>query len=330
MKKVLITGGAGFIALQLAKKLMESGYSVSLVDNYSRGVKDIELKEVLENSQASFHELDCLDEKSLEYLPNDFAYIFHMAAIIGVRHVEERPDKVLTENLRLLENILDVAERQKNLKRFLFASTSEVYAGTLENFQLPIPTPESAALALTELSRPRTSYMLSKISGEALCHYRPVPTTIFRPHNIYGPRMGTSHVVPGQLQKAHESPVGSEIPVPSAEQTRTFCYIDDAVEMLVRMMESQNCEGETLNLGNQDPEVTIQELVKVCHRVVGKNQTVLSKPSVPGSPQRRCPDMTRTISLIGYTPTVSLEEGIRRTYDWYSRNVFEGDGVTAQ
>lgn len=330
MKKVLVTGGAGFISLHLAKKLVESGYSVCLVDNYARGVKDSELDDVLRNPRASFYELDCLDEKLLESLPSDFSYIFHMAAIIGVRHVEERPDEVVTKNLRLLENMLDVAERQNDLERFLFASTSEVYAGTLENYQLPIPTPESTPLALTDLGRPRTSYMLSKISGEALCHYRSVPTTIFRPHNIYGPRMGTAHVVPGQLQKAHENPVSSKIPVPSAEQTRTFCFIDDAVEMLVRMMESQSCRGETLNLGNQGPEVTIEELVKVCHKVVGKKQTVLPQASVPGSPQRRCPDMSRTISLIGYTPTVSLEDGVMRTYEWYSRNVFEGNGVTAQ
>lgn len=330
MKKVLITGGAGFISFHLAKRLLELGYSVCLVDNYARGVKDFELESVLQLPNASFYELDCLDEKAIEILPSDFSYIFHMAAIIGVQHVEERPDKVVTENLRLLENILDVAERQKNLERFLFASTSEVYAGTLENFQLPIPTPESTALALTKLSRSRTSYMLSKISGEALCQYRSVPTTIFRPHNIYGPRMGTAHVVPGQLKKAYENPVGSKIPVPSAGQTRTFCYIDDAVEMLVRMMESQSCESETLNLGNQELEVTIEELVKVCHKVVGKKQTVLPQASVPGSPQRRCPDMSRTISLIDYSPMVPLEEGVRRTYDWYFRNVFEGNGVTAQ
>lgn len=330
MAKVLITGGAGFIALHLANKLLDIGYSVHLVDNYARGVLDRDLESTIEHPQATFSQVDCLDPDAVSALPKDFDYIFHLAAIIGVRHVEERPAHVITENLRLLENLLDHAEQQNDLKRFLFASTSEVYAGTLENFDLPLPTPESTPLALTDLRRPRTSYMLSKITGEALCHYRDLPTTIFRPHNIYGPRMGSVHVIPGQLKKAYEQPPNSAIPVPSTEQTRTFCYISDAVEMLIRMMKSPQCEGETLNLGNQEPETTIRDVVERCYATVGKSQSVSPQPAPPGSPARRCPDMSRTASLIDYDPKVSLDEGIQRTYDWYVQNVFDGGGVSAQ
>lgn len=330
MSKVLITGGAGFIGFHLAKNLISAGYQVSLVDNYLRGVKDSELESLAVDRRISLYELNCLDRISVLKLPKDFSYIFHLAAIIGVEHVEKRPGQVVSENLKLLENLLDLAEEQPRLKRFLFASTSEVYAGTLEHFSLTIPTPESTALAVTDLRRPRTSYMLSKICGEALCNYRSLPITIFRPHNIYGPRMGMAHVVPGQLLKAFQSPANSIIPVPSAQQTRTFCYVDDAVEILRRMMESESCVSRTLNLGNQSPEVTIESLAAICYSVVGKNQTPKPLAGVLGSPQRRCPDMSLTNSLTQFMPSVGLEEGVKRTYDWYLTHVFNTHGVSAR
>ena len=330
IEKVLITGGAGFIGLHLAKELLAAGYSVHLVDNCSRGVVDNELELFLRKKNTYFYNLNCLDHMAVSSLPRDFTYIFHLAAIIGVSHVEERPRDVITENIKMLEILLDLAERQERLKRFLFASTSEVYAGTLENFALSIPTPETTPLAITDLKRPRTSYMLSKICGEALCHYCSVPFTIFRPHNIYGPRMGMSHVVPEQLLKSYKSPEAIEIPVASAFQTRTFCYIDDAVRMLVRIMESDKCVGLTLNLGNQEPEVTIQQLANLCYEIVGRNHKVLTLPAVSGSPQRRCPDMTHTLALIDFIPSISLYEGVQRTYHWYLENVFNCRGISAR
>jgi len=230
--KVLITGGAGFIGLHLARRLLADGFEIHLVDNFSRGVRDPELDELLEQEGVAFSSIDCLDADAVRGLPKDFDYIFHLAAIIGVQHVVERPLSVVLDNTKLLANLLEHAARQARLERFLFASTSEVYAGTLEHFTLPVPTPESTPLALTDLGRPRTSYMLSKINGEALCRYSGLPYTIFRPHNVYGPRMGQAHVVPGQLRKAWDAADGDSVPVPSVEQTRTFCYVADAVELL--------------------------------------------------------------------------------------------------
>jgi nucleoside-diphosphate-sugar epimerase len=90
----------------------------------------------------------------------------------------------------MLENVLTLARDQRDFSRFLFASTSEVYAGTLQYFGMPIPTPENTPLAMTALDEPRTSYMISKIMGEAMCQQSGLPFTIFRPHNVYGPRMG--------------------------------------------------------------------------------------------------------------------------------------------
>ena len=330
MEKVLITGGAGFMGLHLARRLLDEGFEVLLVDNFARAVRDVHLEQVLAHPRASFASLDCLDPDAVAGLPTDCDYIFHLAAIIGVVHVMERPYRVVVDNLRLLDNVIVHAHRQKKLSRLLFASTSEVYAGTLENFGLEIPTPEDVPLSLTPLDHPRTSYMLSKMSGEALCHYSGLPFTIFRPHNVYGPRMGSVHVIPEHLRKAYEAKDWATISVPSADQTRSFCYVDDAVEMLLRMMTRPTCEGVALNIGNQYPQMRIRDVAHICWQAVGRDIKMRIEDPTPGSPEHRAPDMSRTQALIDYEGQISLAEGVARTYDWYRRNVFETGGMTAR
>ena len=330
MKKILITGGAGFIGLHLANRLIRDGYSVHLIDNFSRAVEDKELDEVLNNPAVEFSNIDILDEKELLKVNKDYDVIFHLAAIIGVSHVMDRPYDVMLDNIRMLANMIELAKSQKDLSRFMFASTSEVYAGTLSHFGMEIPTPERTALAISDLSHPRTSYMLSKIYGEAMCHQAGIPFTLFRPHNIYGPRMGLSHVIPEQLQKAHKSSDGDEIMVFSPEHTRCFCYVDDAVESLKRMMELDCCEDQTLNLGVQEPEINMLDLAKICYSVVSKDLNIMTKPASPGSPVRRQPNMELMNKLTGFKPQIDLSEGIERTYAWYKHNIFNGNTVSAK
>jgi UDP-glucose 4-epimerase len=329
-KKVLITGGAGFIGLHLANRLLDEGCQVHLVDNFSRGVNDIELTETLKRKQTTFENLNINNINDVERLDTNYDVIFHLAAIIGVAHVLERPYDVLSDNILMLVNMIDFARRQKKLSRFFFASTSEVYAGTLKYFELSIPTPESTPLAITDLSQQRTSYMLSKIYGEALCRQSGIPFTIFRPHNVYGARMGMSHVIPEQLKKTFEAKDNDMIDVFSVDHTRCFCFIDDAIEMLWRMMNSNDCKHKTLNLGTQNPEISMKELAKICHKVTEKILVINEMPASTGSPTRRCPDMSLTKRLINFQSQVDLHAGISLTYDWYRKNIFEGKKITAQ
>lgn len=328
--RVLITGGAGFIGLHLANRLLDEGYEVDLVDNFSRAVEDQELKEVAGRKGVRIHNIDLLLHDSLSDLDSDYDYIFHLAAIIGVVHVLNKPYSVLFDNIQMLDNMIRFARRQRSLIRFFFASTSEVYAGTLKYFDLPIPTPEQTPLAITDLSHPRTSYMLSKIYGEALCQQAGIPYTVFRPHNVYGPRMGMAHVVPELLKKAYEAQDGDSIEVYSIDHTRCFCYIDDAVEILWRMMVNDSCAGKTLNLGTQEPEVKIKEVAETCFRAARKNLVINPQLPSPGSPERRAPDMTRVTALIDFESSIGLNEGIQKTFDWYSQYVFEGGQITAK
>jgi len=328
---VLITGGAGFIGLHLAKRLLDQGYQVQLVDNFARGVKDKDLDSVLNRHNISITDISVLDENSVLGLGDEYEIIFHLAAIIGVDHVMKRPYMVLYDNLRMLGNMISLAKRQNNLLRFLFASTSEVYAGTLQYFDLPLPTPEDIPLTIADLSHPRTSYMLSKICGEYMCKHAGIPYTIFRPHNIYGPRMGMSHVIPELFRKASDISQDSDIEVYSVDHRRTFCYIEDAIEELVRMVESEQCINQTLNLGNQSPEIEIGQLAKIILKIMGKkNLRIKALPGSPGSPVRRCPDMAKANRVIGYEAKIDIEEGIAKTYSWYVENIFEGHGVGAK
>lgn len=331
MKRVLITGGAGFIGLHLAERILDEGHSVDLVDNFSRGVEDEDLARVAARPHARLIKADLLDPNGYRQLAGvRYDVVFHLAAIIGVAHVLNRPYDVLRDNVLLLERAITFAQSQRALSRFVFASTSEIYAGTLEHFDLPIPTPEAAPLALTDLGHPRTSYMLSKIYGEAMCRHSGLPFTIIRPHNFYGPRMGLSHVVPELLKKCHEAADGAALPVFSVDHRRTFCFIEDAVEITWRAACAPTATHATLNIGTQSPEVTIGELARKVIAGTGRRLEIDARPATPGSPGRRCPDTSKATEITGYAPRIDLDEGIRRTYAWYRRMVFDGPGVSAR
>ncbi|MCK5130626.1 MAG: NAD-dependent epimerase/dehydratase family protein [Candidatus Sabulitectum sp.] len=328
MEKVLITGGAGFIGYHLACNLARRGYLVDIADNFARGVKDSFLQELSNRENVNLLDLDLLEKTSFNDLDTDYSIIFHLAAIIGVQFVLKAPYDVLTKNTELLRNVIEFGRKQRFLDRFVFTSTSEIYAGTLRYFSLPVPTPESTPLTVTDLSENRTSYMLSKIYGEALCLHSGLPVTIIRPHNFYGPRMGLSHVVPELFKKAFFSKEG-ELTVFSPDHRRTFCYIDDAVEIMRILAEAESSLGQAFNVGNESPEITINSLAEKILKIAESNLVITAGPVTAGSPRRRCPDMTKTSEATGYTSIISLDEGLRRTFIWYKTNVFLNPGLSA-
>lgn len=327
--KVLITGGAGFIGYHLANELLGHDYEVTLADNFERGVDDSDLKKLKENKMARVLSLDLLKPESYEKIDGEFDMIFHLAAIIGVQNVLARPAEVLRNNLMLLFNVVDFAKKQKHLGRVIFASTSEVYAGTLQHYGMEIPTPEGTPLTLTDLNHPRTSYMLSKIYGEAVMHQGGLPFTIVRPHNFYGPRMGMSHVIPKLMRKAWFGEGGGVLEVYSPHHKRTFCYISDAVAMMRLLAESRNSVNQAYNVGNQEPEICIRDVAGIILRTLGKSYEICEREAASGSPERRCPDMRKTMECTGYTPRITLEDGIRMTFEWYKEHIFSGVEIGA-
>jgi UDP-glucose 4-epimerase len=322
--KALVTGGAGFIGLRLCNKLIESGYEVVILDNFSRGKEDRDLRELSSVASARVLKVDLLKVKDVAALGKDFNLIFHLAAIIGVANVVEKPYRVLVDNVNMLSQIIQLARLQTSLDRLLFASTSEIYAGSLESpIGLIFPTPEDSTLVASSLERPRSSYMLSKLYGEAMCHQSGLPFTIFRPHNIYGPRMGMNHVIPELLNKFSIYEGTGDIHIASPDHSRCFCYIDDAIEMIYDMSINSDCCNNTFNVGNGDEEVSIKELAFRCMKIVGKEVTLCDGEVTQGSPFRRVPDMSHLQRFIGKKKYVGLAEGISRTYDWYKLNIFD-------
>ncbi len=318
-RRALITGGAGFIAGHLARALAEDGWAVDLLDNFARGRDDLDLNALLSFPATRIIRVSMTDREAIGQCDTGYDVIFHFAAIIGVRHVLNRPFAVLRDNVEMTVNAIEMARRQTALSRFVFASTSEVTAGALAHMNAAIPTPEDIPLVLTDLGHPRTSYMLSKIYGEALCHQSGIPFTIVRPHNVYGPRMGMAHVVPELLKRVHDTPTGGgQLEVASVDHRRAFCFVDDAVAQMHGLIDTGAATGGTFNIGNAAAEIRIGALAEQVVRTVGRTDIeIVPLPPTAGSPERRCPDMTLTRDITGISPSVDLADGVARTYDWY-------------
>lgn len=323
--KALVTGGLGFIGFHLSTRLLADGFEVHAVDNCERGTLDAEIDTLIASSRYRLILGDIVEACTLEEIDTDYDLVFHLAAIIGVKNVVRQPYRVLRDNAVALTRILELGQRQKKLCRFVFPSTSEVYAGTLESLGMAIPTPEDTPLTVAELGRPRTSYMLSKIYGEALCHHSGLPFTIVRPHNVYGPRMGMAHVIPELLSRAHYSPNGGRLRVFSPSHSRTFCYVDDAIELILRLALSPLATNGTFNVGAADGETSIRDLAALVARTVGKHLEIEPGADTEGSPVRRLADISRAVSITSYTPSVPLAEGLWRCYAWYRRTVFDAE-----
>ncbi|MBC8394569.1 MAG: NAD-dependent epimerase/dehydratase family protein [Deltaproteobacteria bacterium] len=330
MAKTLIIGGGGFIGGHLAYALVQEGEQVDIVDDFSRAIRDPFLQEIERIESVNIIDADISASSAPSELSNDYRVIYQLAAIIGVRHVLERPYEVLHKNVVIQAQAIELAKRQKALDHFIFSSTSEIYAGSLKHMEMPIPTPEHVPIALSELDHPRTSYMLSKIYGEAMCQQSGLPFTIVRPHNVYGPRMGLAHVLPELMKKARSLPKNGNLEVASVNHRRAFCYIDDAIKIMRSLASHTQAIGGTYNLGNQKQEITIGEFARLVLEVTDRTDLkIVPLPETPGSPARRCPDMTRTHHVIGHPPFIDLKEGIEETYKWYAKNVFSEGGVSA-
>ena len=319
MKRVLITGGAGFIGLHLARHLLNVGYTVTILDNFFRAEHDSDLIEVCAHPHCSLHVIDLnTPNADLTALGNNYEAIFHLAAIIGVRYVLEDPYAVLSNNIRQLENVIAFCRKQHSPPRLVFASTSEIYDESLVCHDSPIPTPESTIITVPDINKRRTSYMLSKIYGEAMCADSWLPYTTVRFFNVYGPRMGMSHVIPELMQKVHKNNHTNTLEVYSPEHTRTFCYIDDATIMLQKIIETDACSNMTFNIGNPAQEISMKNLAAKILSTMRTSRSLSFMGTTPGSAKRRCPDIKELVKKIGYKPQINLDDGLTRTYQWYA------------
>jgi UDP-glucose 4-epimerase len=318
--KSLITGGAGFIGSYLAERLLEKGDEVYVIDNFSTGRLD-NIQHLLSESRFHLTVGTILNGKTVEPLVQTCDRIFHLAAAVGVRLIIERPVDTIETNILGTEIVLRLANKYK--RKVLIASTSEVYG---KGNHVPFKEEDDRTYGPTIKSR--WSYATSKAVDEFLAlayfHEKKLPVLIVRLFNTIGPRQTGSYgmVVPSFVQQAL---LGHPITVyGNGEQTRSFTYVDDVVSALVKLMEHPQAVGEVFNVGNSE-EISINDLASLVKKMVGGDSEIVHMPYDKAfekgfeDMQRRVPDITRIKKLIGFNPTISLEESIKRIIEYYRK-----------
>ena len=325
MNRVLVTGGAGFIGFHLSKRLADRGITVHILDNLSRSDMDFDLEKLVEKENVSFFEKDVTDLKTWKELPlKYYDAVYHFAALNGTENFYNRPVDVLKVGSLSVIYMLDWVVNHKRKPKIIYSSSSEVYASTVnllgENF--PIPTPETINPSIEDVRNVRWSYASGKLIGEVAFFsyaksYGLSDFSIVRFANIYGPRMGNDHVVSQFIDRYLKNQ--NPFMIYGGTNTRSFCYIDDALNALDKIADASHDVDDIINIGNDDEEIKIQDLAKMLFRLFGNNNPTLKIESAPdGSVKRRCPNIDKIKSL-GYRKSTPLNEGLKITYDWYER-----------
>jgi len=233
--------------------------------------------------------------------------------------VTKEPNKVVRQNIDLIYKIIEVANQQKKLKKICFSSTSEVYANSVNFGISKIPSSEKDLITVCPETSDRDSYFLSKLICEKILILSKKPVLILRLHNIYGPRMGYSHVIPEMFIKIRRN--RNFISVFSHNHTRAFCYISDAIDQIKFLTHKRSAKNKIFNIGNDQEEIKILDLVKKILRVLKQKRKLIIKKHIKGSPRRRCPNMKLNYSITKKKPLVNLTSGILKTYNWYKNRI---------
>ncbi len=312
---VLITGAAGFLGSHLVDAYLRRGFLVIGVDNFFRGKPENLPKEC---KDFIFVKLDLTSEDATELLSKylreySVNLVIHYAAINGTKYFYDIPYKVLDDNVRMTQNVLRATELAGCVRKVVYASSSEVYGEPSV-----IPTPESHPIML-EVQQRRDSYAASKALGEfyvkLFSETHGIDYLILRIFNTYGPRMDTSEygqVIPELIRKLFFDEVFTIIG--PGTQTRSFCYVDDHVRLVMKLVEK--CRNDVFNVGS-DEEVTILELAKILHELVGRPFKPKILPPRPGDRMRRRPDISKLIRAVDDKPRIGLREGLKLTINYY-------------
>jgi UDP-glucose 4-epimerase len=316
--RALITGGAGFIGSHLAEALLNAGHEVDIIDNLSTGA----IRNVghLKPNPRFRYTIDTLtNEPLLAELIDRNDVIFHFAAAVGVKLIVEEPVHTIETNVHGTEVVLKHANKKR--KKVVIASTSEVYGKSTD-----VPFREDADLVMGATVKHRWAYACSKAIDEflALAYYkeRGLPVIIVRFFNTVGPRQTGQYgmVLPSFVQQALS---GAPITVfGDGTQSRSFTYVGDVVECLLKLVNEPKAIGQVFNIGNKE-EVTILKLAEIVKALTGSASPIEFVPYDKAYEEgfedmpRRVPDLTKVSQLVGYEPKVQLNEIIAKVIDYY-------------
>lgn len=304
-KRILITGGAGFIGSHIAERLLERGDEVIALDNLFTGSKQ-NILHLLDNKNFEFIRHDITEEILLEV-----DQIYNLACPASPVHYQNNPIKTIKTNILGTMNMLGLAKRVH--ARILQASTSEVYGDPKEHPQKEAYWGNVNPIGI------RSCYDEGKRLSETLCfdyhRYNQVDIRVIRIFNTYGPRMHVedgrvvSNFVVQALRNENITVYGD------GSQTRSFCYVDDLVNGIISMMDTENFTGP-VNLGNEG-EFTVRELAEMVVQLTNSNSKIEYRPLPSDDPTRRRPDLTLARSKLGYEPTVQLRDGLKKTIEYF-------------
>ncbi len=306
MKRVLITGGAGFLGSHLCDRFIKEGYHVIAMDNLITGsLHNIEHLFKLKEFEYYHH-----DVSKFVHVPGELDYILHFASPASPIDYLRIPIQTLKVGSLGTHNLLGLAKAKK--ARMLIASTSEVYGDPEVH-----PQTESYWGNVNPVG-PRGVYDEAKRFQEAMTMayhtYHGLETRIVRIFNTYGPRMrlDDGRVLPAFIGQALR---GEDLTAfGDGSQTRSFCYVDDLVEGIYRLLMSDYVHP--VNIGNPD-EITIKEFAEEIIKLTGTNQKIIYKPLPQDDPKQRRPDITKAREILGWEPKVSREEGLKITYEYF-------------
>lgn len=313
-RNIFITGGAGFIANTLIKRLIENN-KITVYDNFHRdtltgsGYADHANITVIKGDVLDF-DLMCTSMQGADV-------VIHAAGIAGIDTVIKNPVSTMRVNMIGTANALEAARVNGISNRFIDFSTSEVFGS------MAFKSSETDETVAGSAGEARWTYAVSKLAGEHLAHayhtQHNLPVVTVRPFNVYGPGQTGEGAIQIFIKKALKN---EDIYIHGdGNQIRAWCYVDDFVECIFRCLDNDNAVGESFNIGNARAVITILGLAQTVCRVLGSSSKILFQDALSADIALRIPSVEKSTKVLGYKAQIDLEEGILRTSEWMKKQM---------
>jgi UDP-glucose 4-epimerase len=310
-KRILVTGGAGFIGTTLARRLVDANEIVALDNLHRDALTGLDLGE---HPNFTFVQGDVLDAEHVIEIARGVTHIVHCAGIAGVDTVLASPVRTMRVNIIGTYNVLEAGVSTRDtLERLVDFSTSEVFGQQAFNVH------EAHVTTIGSVGEARWTYAVSKLAGEHMAHaYHAelgVPTVSVRPFNVYGP----GQIGGGAIRAFTEAALaGEDLTIHGdGSQIRAWCYVDDMVDGTLLALEHPDAVGESFNIGNARSTVTIHELAQRIKRLTECPGEIVFQPLHYTDVELRIPNVEKAKRVLGFEAKVELEEGLTRTIAWY-------------